>query len=44
MTASAQTGTKSGSWVAVALAWTAVGVPLAWGVFQTCLKAAALFR
>jgi hypothetical protein len=30
--------------VAVGLAWAAVGIPLAWGVFQTILKASALFR
>jgi hypothetical protein len=27
----------------VVLAWVVVGVPLAWGVFQTLKKAAALF-
>jgi hypothetical protein len=30
--------------LAVALAWLAVGVPLAWGVSQTLIKALALFR
>lgn len=28
----------------LALAWLFVGLPLAWGVTQTVLKAAALFR
>ena len=28
----------------VALAWILVGVPLLWGVWNTLLKAAALFR
>ncbi|MBD2723007.1 MFS transporter small subunit [Hymenobacter armeniacus] len=28
----------------VMLAWLFVGVPLAWGVFQTFIKALALFR
>lgn len=39
-----QSETNSGSWIAVGVAWAAVGLPLAWGVFETCLKAAALFR
>jgi hypothetical protein len=29
---------------AVALAWLAVGLPLAWGVAQTIVKSLALFR
>lgn len=37
-------GPKAQSWVLVALAWTAVGIPLLWGVFQTLKKAAQLFR
>ncbi len=32
------------SWVAVALAWVAVGVPMLWGVWMTLKKAALLFR
>jgi hypothetical protein len=28
----------------VALAWVLVGVPLLWGVWNTLVKAAALFR
>jgi hypothetical protein len=38
--------TESGksSPLAVALAWLAVGIPLAWGVSQTLIKALALFR
>ena len=31
-------------WALVALAWLAVGIPLAWGVSGTLSKAAALFR
>jgi hypothetical protein len=34
----------SGHWGLVALAWILVGVPLLWGVWNTLLKAAALFR
>jgi hypothetical protein len=34
----------AGHWGLVALAWTLVGVPLLWGVWNTLLKAAALFR
>lgn len=30
--------------VAVAIAWLAVGIPLAWGVFQTLMKSLALFK
>jgi hypothetical protein len=33
-----------GSWGLVILAWIAVGVPLAWGVFVTLQKAALLFK
>jgi hypothetical protein len=33
-----------GQWALVALAWMLVGVPLLWGVWNTLLKAAALFR
>ncbi len=35
---------SSGSWLAVLLAWTAVGLPLGWGVLQTLKKAVILFR
>ena len=31
-------------WGMVALAWVLVGVPLLWGVWNTLVKAAALFR
>jgi hypothetical protein len=34
----------SGQWGQVILAWVLVGVPLLWGVWNTLLKAAALFR
>jgi hypothetical protein len=33
-----------GQWGVVVLAWVLVGVPLLWGVWNTLLKAAALFR
>ncbi|HEX6105528.1 MAG TPA: hypothetical protein VFZ26_08095 [Gemmatimonadales bacterium] len=33
-----------GSWILVALAWIAVGVPLLWGVWITLTKALVLFR
>jgi hypothetical protein len=32
------------SWAPVILAWILVGVPILWGVWNTLLKAAALFR
>jgi MFS family permease len=32
------------SWVAVAAAWTVIGLPLAWGILKTAEKAAALFK
>jgi hypothetical protein len=32
-----------GSWIWVAIAWLAVGVPLAWGIWQTLKQAAKLF-
>jgi hypothetical protein len=35
---------SGGQWGAVVLAWLLVGVPLVWGVWNTLLKAAALFR
>jgi hypothetical protein len=35
---------RPGNWGAVVVAWIMVGVPLAWGVFQTLKKAALLFQ
>lgn len=35
---------SSASWLAVLIAWTAVGLPLGWGVLQTLKKAVILFR
>ena len=32
------------SWLLVALAWTAVGMPLLWGVYTTLRKALPLFE
>jgi hypothetical protein len=34
---------SAASWVMVAVAWTLVGVPLLWGIFQTIEKARPLF-
>ena len=34
----------SGGWALVVLAWLAVGVPMAWGVWSTFKKALILFR
>ena len=36
--------TGSTSWVVLALAWIAVGVPMLWGVWMTLKKALLLFR
>jgi hypothetical protein len=35
---------RPGNWGLVVLAWLAVGLPLAWGVFVTLQKASLLFR
>ena len=35
---------SQGSRVLVAIAWTLVGVPLAWGIWKTLQKAAVLFQ
>jgi hypothetical protein len=34
----------AGQWGLVVLAWTLVGVPLLWGIWNTLLKAAPLFK
>jgi hypothetical protein len=34
----------SGSAVKLVLAWGLVGIPLAWGVIETCINALKLFR
>ncbi len=31
-------------WLLVAVAWTLVGIPLAWGIYRTLLTAVKLFR
>jgi hypothetical protein len=36
--------TGKSSPISLALAWLAVGVPLAWGVSQTIIKSMALFQ
>jgi len=33
-----------GSWVLVSIAWTLVGLPLAWGAYKTLQTAVVLFR
>jgi MFS family permease len=35
---------SAASWFGVAVGWTAVGLPLAWGILKTVEKAATLFR
>ena len=35
---------EAGSWVLVAVAWMAVGIPMLWGVWTTIKKASLLFR
>ena len=35
---------STASWVMVAIAWTLVGVPLLWGIFETIEKARPLFQ
>lgn len=32
------------SWVRVAIAWTLVAIPLAWGIYRTIKMAIVLFR
>jgi hypothetical protein len=39
-----RTNESTSSPVSIALAWIAVGAPLAWGVYQTVIKSLALFR
>jgi hypothetical protein len=38
------TAAKRSSPITIALAWLAVGIPLAWGVSQTIIKSLALFK
>lgn len=35
---------SASSWAAVTLAWILVGIPLAWGIYQTLQTAVKLFR
>lgn len=35
---------SSRSWVLVAIAWTLVGIPLAWGIYRTLRTALILFK
>ena len=34
----------SSNWTAVVISWTLVGIPLAWGIYQTLQTAVKLFR
>ncbi len=34
---------SSSSWVLVAVAWTLVGIPLAWGIYRTLRTAVKIF-
>jgi len=34
----------TGPWAAVLVAWLLVGIPLLWGVWNTLVKASALFK
>jgi hypothetical protein len=36
--------TSGGQLVVLALSWAAMGLPLAWGVYETLQKTAALFK
>lgn len=38
------TAPNRSSWVLVVVAWTLVGIPLAWGIYRTLLTAVKLFR
>jgi hypothetical protein len=38
------TDTATGNGWKLTLAWLFVGIPLAWGVIQTCINALALFK
>jgi len=40
----APAASTSGQKLLVALAWLYVGIPLVWGITQTVLKSAALFK
>ncbi|NNC23342.1 hypothetical protein HKX42_05785 [Salinisphaera sp. USBA-960] len=40
---SSQGSTKTGQWDQVALFWAFVGIPLAWGIIETFIKAAQIF-
>ncbi len=38
-----QSKPSASSWVLVAIAWTLVGIPLAWGIFRTLRTAVKIF-
>ena len=35
---------RASGWTLVAIAWTLVGIPLAWGIYRTLLSAIVLFK
>lgn len=35
---------RAANWLLVAVAWTLVGIPLAWGIYRTLQTAVKLFR
>lgn len=37
-------GRPAGQWGLVVVSWALVGIPLIWGVWNTLVKASALFR
>ena len=39
-----QSHAQARAWIQVAVAWTLVGAPLAWGIYKTLEKALVLFR
>ncbi len=36
--------TARAGWIAVAIAWTLVGIPLVWGIYRTLQTAVKIFR
>jgi hypothetical protein len=44
MTSDIEPPPTTASWVLVAIAWTLVGIPLLWGIYNTFKKAIVLFQ
>ena len=38
------TKSRASGWMLVAIAWTLVGIPLAWGIYRTLQSAIVLFK